>query len=79
MPGHFSPFLTVLGGISSSSDVPSIAPFPAVQDCDTRFFRMTSVPGIQEHHILSSTLLPQDGGDLMLLIPRLPHCSLFGL
>ena len=79
MPGHFSPFFTVLGGISSSSDVPSIASFPAVQDCGTHFFRMTSVPGIQEHHILSSTLLPQDSSDLMLLIPQLPHCSLFGL
>lgn len=64
------------GGISS--DVPSIAPFTAAQDCGTQFFRMLSVPGIQEHDILSSITLPQDGNDLMLLIPQLPPCPLFG-
>ena len=57
------------GGIS---DVPSIAPFTAAQDCGTQFFRMPSVPGIQEHDILSSITLPQDANDLMLLIPQLP-------
>lgn len=76
----FSLFFTVSwylsGGISS--DVPSIAPFTTAQDCGTQFFRMPSVPGIQEHDILSSIMLPQDGNDLMLLIPQLPPCPLFG-
>ena len=33
-------------------DIPSTAPFTAAQDCGTQFFRMPSVPGIQEHDIL---------------------------
>lgn len=74
--GHVSPFFTC---ISSSSDVPSVVPILAVRDhCGTNLIRLTSVPEISEHHNLLLPLLPHDGCGLLVLILRLPHCSLFG-
>ena len=75
LPSLLSPFFTC---IFSSSHVPSIVSFPAVRDhCAAGLFGMTSVPGILGHHFLLLPLLPHEGGGLLILIPRLPHCSPF--